>query len=61
MKNLDDIALIRFGKKQNFETEIKEQDIVVFVPEFFYKFRQESLNKFAEKLEQMPLGTVDYV
>jgi len=61
MKNLDDIALIRFGKKQNFETEIKEQDIVVFVPEFFYKFRQEPLNKFAEKLEQMPLGTVDYV
>jgi hypothetical protein len=52
---LDDIALVRFGKKQAFETEIKEQDIVVIFPDFFYKFKSQPLEKFAEKLEQMPL------
>ena len=58
---MDDIALVRFGKKQAFETEIKEQDIVVIFPDFFYKFKSQPLEKFAEKLEQMPLWTVDYV
>lgn len=61
IKNLDDIALIRFWKKENFITQIKEQDIVVFLPNFFYKFKDLWLKEFSKKLEVMPLWTVDYI
>ncbi len=61
LKDLDDISLIRFWKKQPFETQIKEQDVVVLLPSFFYKFKNNWLKKFQEQIEKMPLGIVDFV
>ena len=61
IQDLDDICLIRFWRKENFQTEIKEQDIVVILPNFFYKFKDLGLKQFEKKLENMPLWTVHYV
>jgi len=61
IQDLDDVSLIRFGRKTPFETEIKEQDIVVILPIFFYKFKEAWLKEFEKKLENMPLWTVHYV
>ena len=61
VQDLDDICLIRFWRKTTFQTEIKEQDIIVILPTFFYKFRDLWLKEFEKKLENMPLWTVHYV
>lgn len=61
IQNFDEIGLFRFWKKEKFDTEIKEWDIVLISNIDFKKFRNKSFDNFSKELETYPLATVGSV
>ncbi len=59
IKSYDDIALIKFWKKKDFKTNIKEGDIVCILPDFVYK--KKDFKSFEKELEKLPIWNVEYV
>ncbi|UFX82717.1 IGHMBP2 family helicase [Candidatus Absconditicoccus praedator] len=57
-QQMDQIALVRFSRKENIETEIKAQDIVLITNDSLEKLRSYNFKDFQENIENFPLGTV---
>ena len=52
---MDQIALVRFSRKEDIETEIKTQDIVLITNDSLEKLRFYNFQDFQESIEQFPL------
>ncbi len=57
-QQMDQIALVRFSRKENIETEIKAQDIVLITNDSLEKLRSYNFKDFQENIENFPLWTV---
>ena len=61
LKEFDEVMLIRFGRSEPIETEIKEDEVVLIVDEFFYKLRKKSFQQFVRDAEKYPIWMVENV
>ena len=57
----DDVTLIRFWSEQPFESEIKEEEIVILLNKKIYSQRKLWFEKFKKILEKQPIGTVENI
>ena len=61
LKEFDEVVLIRFWRSEEIITEIKEDEVVLIVDEYFYKLRKKHFKLFVKDAEKYPIWIVENV